>query len=75
VQGVGQATVRTFSAPTRSGSVLLDDGTEIPFDAGAFEQSGLRKLRLGQRVRVQLAGEGAGLRVTRLTLATFPLDG
>jgi cold shock CspA family protein len=74
VQGSGQATVSTFSAQTRSGRVLLDDGTEIPFDHKAFDASGLRKLRLGQRVRVRLAGQGPDLRVTRLTLATFALD-
>jgi 2-phospho-L-lactate guanylyltransferase len=74
VQPPGQATVSAFSEETRSGTVLLDDGTEIPFDGKAFEVSGLRKLRVGQRVRVRLAGEGAGLRVARLTLATFPLS-
>jgi 2-phospho-L-lactate guanylyltransferase len=67
-----QATVREFSALTRSGTVLLDDGTELPYDDRAFDAGGLRKLRVGQRVRVDVAGAGPDLRVTRLTLATLP---
>jgi 2-phospho-L-lactate guanylyltransferase len=67
-----QATVRSFSALTRSGTVLLDDGTEIPYDARAFEAGGLRKVRLGQRVKVDVQGQGADCRVTRLTIATLP---
>jgi len=66
-----QATVRSFSAQTRSGTVLLDDGTEIPYDSGAFDAAGLRKLRFGQRVRVRTAGEGPDMRVTHLTILTL----
>jgi hypothetical protein len=46
-----QATVHTF-APDGSGSVLLDDGRELPFAAAAFAESGLRLLRPGQRLTV-----------------------
>jgi hypothetical protein len=66
-----QATVKSFSAVTRSGTVLLDDGTEIPYDSTAFDAAGLRKLRFGQRVRVQVQGEGEDIRVTHLTIATL----
>lgn len=66
-----QATVRRFEPDTRSGTVLLDDGTEIPFDAAAFDNGGLRLVRFGQRVRIEVAGSGAALRVTFLTLATL----
>jgi cold shock CspA family protein len=59
-----QATVRTFSPATRSGSLLLDDGTEVPFDAAAFEAGGFRLLRSGQRVRIVLEDT----RVTRVGL-------
>ena len=48
-----QGTVATFDAATRSGSLLLDDGTELRFPAAAFDASGLRLLRLGQRVRIE----------------------
>jgi cold shock CspA family protein len=74
-----QGTVRTFDAGTRSGSVLLDDGTELPFDAEAFDAGGLRLLRFGQRVNLAVEdgedGDGAGGRITVITLSTFPLPG
>ncbi|RAY12437.1 hypothetical protein DPM19_25155 [Actinomadura craniellae] len=64
-----QGTVRTYEAATRSGSVLLDDGTQLDFDAEAFAAGGLRLLRFGQRVN--LAVEDG--RITVITLSTFPL--
>ncbi|MFE9100529.1 hypothetical protein [Actinomadura geliboluensis] len=67
-----QGTVKAFDAETRSGSVLLDDGTELAFDADAFAAGGLRLLRFGQRVNLALEG-GPGGRVTAVTLSTFPL--
>ena len=70
-----QATVRTFDAVSRSGSVLLDDGVELPYDDRAFDAGGLRLLRVGQRVRVTVSGDeqqGGGRRVTFLTVATLP---
>ena len=64
-----QATVRTFDPRTRSGDLLLDDGSELTFGERAFEASGLRLLRLGQRVRVETDDSG---RVLRLTIPTLP---
>ncbi|KPC67146.1 hypothetical protein [Streptomyces chattanoogensis] len=55
-----QATAYTYDDATRSGSVLLDDGTPLPFDAAAFDAGGLRLLRPGQRVRIEFAGEAGG---------------
>nr|BFD82483.1 hypothetical protein StreXyl84_18840 [Streptomyces sp. Xyl84] len=66
-----QATAYTYDAESRSGQVLLDDGTPLPFDAGAFDAGGLRLLRPGQRVRIETEGEGSGLRITLVTLQTF----
>ena len=64
-----QATVRSFDPRTGAGDLLLDDGRALPFPATAFEASGLRLLRLGQRVRLETDADG---RVLRLTLATLP---
>ncbi|MGV9778553.1 hypothetical protein [Streptosporangium sp. NPDC003464] len=64
-----QATVRTFDATTRSGSVFLDDGTEVPFGAAAFDAGPLRLLRPGQRVNIVM-DDG---QITYVTLSTFPL--
>jgi 2-phospho-L-lactate guanylyltransferase len=63
-----QGTIATFDEDVRSGSLLLDDGTLVEFPAAAFDASGLRLLRLGQRVRVERAGDG---QVTLVTLPTL----
>ncbi|WP_347352245.1 cold-shock protein [Intrasporangium sp.] len=59
-----QATVHRFDPDTLAGSVLRDDGVELPFDAAAFATSGLRHLRLGQRLTVEVSGD----RVTALRI-------
>jgi cold shock CspA family protein len=64
-----QATVKDYDRDTRTGSVLFDDGSELPFDAAAFDAGGLRLLRLGQRVNIAVDGE----RIAVITLSTFPL--
>ncbi|GII55716.1 hypothetical protein Pth03_41050 [Planotetraspora thailandica] len=64
-----QATVKSFDGETRSGSVFLDDGTEIAFEAAAFDAGPLRHLRSGQRVNIVMS-DG---RITYVTLSTFPL--
>jgi 2-phospho-L-lactate/phosphoenolpyruvate guanylyltransferase len=64
-----QATVRQFDPHSRSGDVLLDDGSLLRFGARAFDASGLRLLRLGQRVRLEVDASGT---VTFLTIATLP---
>jgi 2-phospho-L-lactate guanylyltransferase len=64
-----QATVRFYDEATRCGDVLTDAGVVLTFDAAAFDLSGLRLLRLGQRVRLQTDDAG---QVRSLTIATFP---
>jgi 2-phospho-L-lactate guanylyltransferase len=64
-----QATVRTFDPASHSGTVLLDDGVELPYGAQAFDGARLWSLRIGQRVRVRL--DESGLAVSALTLSTF----
>ncbi|MFC8918482.1 hypothetical protein ACGF5F_31110 [Streptomyces sp. NPDC047821] len=66
-----QATAYTYDPESRSGSVLLDDGTPVDFSAAAFDAGGLRLLRPGQRVRIETEGQGEGLRITLVTLQTF----
>jgi len=65
-----QATVATFSSQTHCGTVLLDHGAGLPFDADVFAGSGLRFQRLGQRVNIRIV-DG---RMAAITLATFPLE-
>jgi 2-phospho-L-lactate guanylyltransferase len=64
-----QGTVSEFDPATGAGAVLLDTGARVPFPAGAFAASGLRLLRVGQRVRLEAGPDGA---VRRLSLVTMP---
>ncbi|MGW0706885.1 hypothetical protein ACWD4G_13160 [Streptomyces sp. NPDC002643] len=66
-----QATAYTYDPRTRTGQVLLDDGTPLPFDAPAFDAGGLRLLRPGQRVRIEIEGEGGNAHITLITLQTL----
>lgn len=61
--------MRSFDPDTRDGELLLDDGSPLSFDHRAFDRSGLRLLRLGQRVKVETDAAGT---VVRVTLATLP---
>ncbi|WP_020523347.1 hypothetical protein [Catelliglobosispora koreensis] len=63
-----QGTVSEFDAATRSGSVLLDDGSPVAFGASAFDLSGLRLLRLGQRVQLETGPDGT---VDKISIPTF----
>jgi 2-phospho-L-lactate guanylyltransferase len=63
-----QGTVATFDEIGRDGTLLLDDGTPLPFPAEAFAASGLRMLRLGQRVRIERDADGT---VTLITIPTL----
>jgi hypothetical protein len=67
-----QATVREFDPAARSGTVFCDDGTVIAFGPGAFDASGLRLLRPGQRVTIGCDADGA---IISLALAGFPPPG
>jgi 2-phospho-L-lactate guanylyltransferase len=64
-----QATVATYDPRTRSGTLLLDDGTRLDYPAAAFDASGLRLLRLGQRVAVTRDDTGAVSKITIPTLS------
>jgi len=67
-----QGTVRDFDDESRSGSLLMEDRTEVHIDATSIEGSGLRSLRLGQRVKFDLVEEG-GRKVAR-TLRIVTID-
>jgi cold shock CspA family protein len=63
-----QATVYRYDPDSGRGSVLTDEGAVLPFEAEALRCSGLRHLRPGQRLTVELAATG---RVASLTLGTI----
>lgn len=62
-----QGTVFSFDEQTHEGSVVLDNGRRLDFDATAFAASGLRLLRPGQRIQFDADGD----RVTALTIITL----
>jgi len=69
---VAQGTIKEFDDASRSGSLLMEDRTEVGIDATSLEGAGLRTLRLGQRVAFDLADE-AGVKVARsIRLVTIP---
>ena len=57
-----------FDEQAHHGSLLLDDGTALAFGDAAFTASGLRLLRVGQRIRVERSPDGDVTLVTLLTL-------
>ena len=66
-----QGTVKSFDVETRR-AVLLDDSLrELPVDAEAFAASGLLELRIGQRVRFEVAEDGDDERVTNLGIVSL----
>jgi 2-phospho-L-lactate guanylyltransferase len=66
-----QGTIRFFDPESRSGS-LLDDGlVELTFDGRAMQASGLRELRIGQRVRFTRAGDDADHAVATLNIVSL----
>ena len=68
---MAQGTIKEFDGASRNGSLLMEDRTEVAIDATSLEGAGLRTLRLGQRVRFDLAEE-SGVKVARsLRLVTI----
>jgi 2-phospho-L-lactate guanylyltransferase len=68
---MAQGTIKDFDDASREGSLLLDDRSEISIDATSTEGSGVRSLRIGQRVKFDVVEEG-GRKVARtLRLVTF----
>jgi hypothetical protein len=62
-----QGTIRQYDHVTRSGSLLDDALDEHRFDGRVIAASGLRELRIGQRVRFTLDGT----RVATLNLVSL----
>ena len=58
-----QGTVATYDPETHTGTLLLDDGSELAFPADAFRRSGLRLLRQGQRITIDAEPDGTVTRV------------
>jgi cold shock CspA family protein len=68
---MAQGTIRDYDARTRTGSLLMDDHTEVGIDATSVEGAGIVDLRIGQRVRFDLVDEGGRKLARTLRLVTF----
>jgi cold shock CspA family protein len=66
-----QGTVKTFDPATSTGTLLDDALRERAYDRDAFTASGLQELRVGQRVRFQLEGDGDEPRVAQLNIVSL----
>jgi 2-phospho-L-lactate guanylyltransferase len=64
-----QATVAAFDEDHQHGWLLLDDGRRLDFPTEAFAASGLRLLRVGQRVKIDRDADGT---IVRITIPTLP---
>jgi len=68
---MAQGTIKEFDLAAVTGSLLMDDRTEVTIDTVSLEGSGILTLRIGQRVSFDL-GDGDGSPVARrLRLVTF----
>jgi cold shock CspA family protein len=61
---VAQGTIKDFDVSQRTGTLLTDAKEEIAIDRTSLEGAGIRYLRVGQRVKFDLADEG-GRKVAR----------
>jgi cold shock CspA family protein len=60
-----QGTIKDYDIENRTGSLLMDDRTEVVIDPSSTEGSGhIRYLRIGQRVVFDVAEDG-GRKVAR----------
>ena len=57
---MAQGTIKDWDEETRTGSLLMDDRTEVAIDSTSIEGSNIRTLRLGQRVRFDLTQADGG---------------
>lgn len=61
---MAQGTIKEYDEGSHSGSLLMEDHGEIAIDPTSLEGAGIRTLRIGQRVKFELADEG-GRKVAR----------
>jgi cold shock CspA family protein len=61
---MAQGTIKDYDIDQRTGSLLQDDHTEVAIDVASIEGSGIRYLRIGQRVVFDVVDE-AGRKIAR----------
>lgn len=66
-----QGTIKDYDREERTGTLLLDDETEVAIDPASMEGSGIRYLRIGQRVKFDLVEESGRKLARTLRIVTF----
>jgi len=66
-----QGTIKDYDEGSKTGSVVTDDRTEVAIDARSIGDDFIRTLRLGQRVRFEVADENGQQVARELRLVTF----
>jgi cold shock CspA family protein len=61
---VAKGTIKEFDERSHNGSLLMEDRSEVAIDPTSLEGAGLRTLRIGQRVKFDLADQD-GKKVAR----------
>ncbi len=68
---MAQGTVKDYFIDERNGSVLMDDRAEVVIDPDSTEGSGIRYLRVGQRVDFDVIEDGGRKVARNLRIVTF----
>ena len=66
-----QGTIKDYDDDSRTGSLLMEDRTEVRIDPTSIEGAGIRYLRIGQRVKFDLVEEGGSKVARTLRIVTF----
>ena len=66
-----QGTIKDYDEASNTGSLVTDDRIEIAIDARSLGDWFIRTLRLGQRVRFEVAEENGHQVARELRLVTF----
>ncbi len=66
-----QGTIKEYDDAERRGTLLTDSEEEVHIDAGSVEGAGIRTLRIGQRVKFDVAEEGGRKIARTLRIVTF----
>ena len=68
---MSQGTIRDYDPRTRTGTLFMDDESEVHIDATSVEGAGIRILRIGQRVKFDVAEVGGKKMARTLRIVTF----
>ena len=68
---MAQGTIKDYDIAERTGSLLQDDRTEVAIDAASTEGSGIRYLRIGQRVVFDMIDESGHKIARNLKIISF----